>query len=128
MKNSIKLFSLLSILSSTITFADTCPVINGLNLSAPPAGWSVLLDPVVDGEKYRFSSAVHSINGAYYQDQVICKYSSCPNAFCPAFALISDKKYDLPNVKAFPWNERSILAYTFTCTPPDHDPSHCVFQ
>ena len=114
-------------LSSSV-FADTCPTINEASPYNPPAGWSTLLSPVIEGEHYQFNAAIHSLNGVYYNGQVICKYSSCPNSLCPAYALISDRTYELPNSKAKPWNQPSILAFTFTCMPMDHDPSHCIFQ
>lgn len=109
-------------------FADTCPAAEGLNPSHPPAGWKLLLPPVLEGQHYFFGAAIHSINGAYYYEQVICKYEACPSTFCPAYALISDKTYQKPNSNAYPWNKRSVLAFTFTCIPDDHDPKNCTFN
>jgi hypothetical protein len=115
-------------LVNQISWADTCPPALGLIPQSPPAGWSLLLPPVLEGQRYEFGAAIHSLNGAYYYGQVICKYETCPSHFCPAFALISDKTYDFPNTKTPPWNARSVLAFTFTCLAPDHDPEHCVFS
>lgn len=119
---------LLFVFLNTNSFADTCPSIENASPTNPPAGWSVLLQPAMDGQQYYFGAAIHSLSGAYYYGQVICKYEACPNAFCPAYALISNKTYALPNTKAAPWNARSILQFTFTCIPADHDPEHCVFR
>lgn len=119
---------ILSILASKIVLADTCPSAKGLDPMSPPAGWKLLLPPILENQKYHFGAAIHSLNGAYYYEQVICKYEACPSHFCPAFALISEKTYEYPNTKAAPWNERSVLGYTFTCISPDHDPTQCVFH
>jgi hypothetical protein len=121
------LIMLLSVMGS-FAQADTCPPAKGLDLMHPPAGWKLLLPPAIEGQRYEFGAAIHSLNGAYYYEQVICKYESCPSHFCPAFALISDKTYQHPNTKAAPWDARSVLGFTFTCISPEHDPAHCVFS
>lgn len=128
LRNSLKIFLALFCLYHQIAIADTCPIAEGLNPSHPPAGWKLLLPPVLEDQHYFFGAAIHSINGAYYYEHVICKYEACPSTFCPAYALISDKAYQYPNSNASPWNKRSVLAFTFTCVPDDHDPSHCVFK
>lgn len=108
--------------------ADTCPPIRGLDPLKPPAGWTLLVPPVIAGETYYFGEAVHSLNGSFHYKNVICKYEACPTSFCPAFAILSDKQYELPNTRTPPWHYRSTISYTFTCRPADHDPSICVFQ
>lgn len=128
----MRLFSYLSILAVSLSlqavFADTCPLAQGLNPNNPPVGWKLLLPPVLDGQHYFFSAAIHSLNMAYYDKHIICKYAACSTPFCPAFALISDKEYQYPNIKVFPWDAKSVLAFTLTCLPLDRDPLHCDFN
>jgi hypothetical protein len=109
-------------------YADTCPQIQDFTPTNPPPGWTLIMPPILDDQKYYFGSAIHSLNGSFYYLQVLCKYEACPSDFCPAFALLSNNAYNFPNTKTPPWNQRSRLKSTFTCTPPDHDPSHCVFN
>lgn len=113
---------------SDVMYADTCPDAFGLNPLDPPAGWKLLLPPVLDGQEYEFGAAIHSLNGGYYYGQVICKYQMCPSHFCPAFTIISEKVYEHPNTNAAPWDARSVLGFTLTCLAPNHDPAHCVFS
>ncbi len=108
--------------------ADTCPHIEGLDPYHPPSGWTLAMPPVIEGETYDFGLAVHSYNGSFYYKQVLCKYEACPSAFCPAFTLLSAKKYEFPNTNAPPWDAKSSLNFTFTCKPVNHDPTVCSFQ
>jgi hypothetical protein len=116
------------LLANTSSLADTCPRAQDLNPFLPPAGWSYLIppfDPSIEG--YTFSSAIHSLNGAFYYQQVICRYEVCPSFLCPAFTLISNNTYQEPSESTPPWNHGSVLKYTLTCMPGDHNPEHCVF-
>jgi len=123
----ILIFSTLLWLSNS-GYADTCPGINGLDPFHPPAGWTLNVPPIVEGQTYHFGEAIHSLNGSFYYQQVICKYQVCASAFCPAFSLLSNKQYDMPKTKTPPWNTSSRIAFTLTCRPDDNDPTHCVFQ
>lgn len=126
---SVLIFHFL-LFGSLQSFADTCPRIKDLDPFIPPTGWSFLIspDPSLPFEDYRFSGAIHSLNGYFYYLQVICRYDACPSFLCPAFTLISNKPYQEPSEPFPPWNHRSVLKYTLTCMPGDHDPAHCVFQ
>jgi hypothetical protein len=127
MKNYLLLF-LVCIGLNKIAYADTCPPAEGLNPYNLPIGWSLLLPPVIAGENYYFSEAIHSLNGSFYYKQIICKYAACPTSFCPAFGILSTKAYNLPNTKMPPWHSLSVIAFTFTCRPADHNPTICLFQ
>jgi len=109
-------------------YADTCPPIQDFTPTKPPVGWILIMPPILDDPKYYFGSAIHSLNGSFYYQQVICKYEACPSEYCPAFALLSTSTYAYPNTKTPPWDARSRLRFTLTCMPSDHDPSHCIFQ
>lgn len=112
----------------TISFADTCPEINGLDPFHPPSGWTLNVPPIIEGQTYYFGEAIHSLNGSFYYQQVICKYQACASAFCPAFSLLSDKQYITPKTKSPPWNAQSRIAFTLTCRPEDNNPKNCMFQ
>ena len=122
---------LLTLLACRSSLADTCPAVGSFTFSAPPPGWTFLvlpIEPSIGMENYSFSSAIHSLNGTFYYKQVICRYDVCPSFLCPAFTLISNKTYEQPGEVRAPWNHRSVIAFTLTCMPGDHDPAHCVFQ
>ena len=130
MKNisSLLIFTFL-LLASLKSLADTCPNMTELKPWLLPAGWTYLVGPPdLPAENYKFSAAIHSLNGAFYYEQVICRYDACPSYLCPAFSLISNNRYQEPSEARTPWNHLSVLRYTLTCMPGDHDPAHCVFQ
>lgn len=125
----ISILAVIFYLASASSFADTCPPIHELKATLPPpAGWTYLLGPDQALESYHFSSAIHSLNGSFYYEQVICRYAVCPSFGCPAFTLLSTKTYEEPNEARAPWDSRSVLKYTLTCMPGDHNPHHCVFK
>jgi len=129
MKKILGVWSLILFLAGSLSWADTCPRIQDLHADHAPQGWTFLIPPSESSlEGYRFSSAIHSLNAYFYYLQVICRYDSCPSMFCPAFTLISNDTYELPNKNSPPWNHRSVLNRTLTCMPADHDPAHCQFQ
>lgn len=112
-----------------LCYADTCPDIKGLDPFHPPAGWTLNIPPILEGESYYFNEAIHSLNGSFYYLQVICKYQTfCPSNFCPAFSLLSNKQYVMPKTKSPPWDATSKLGFTLTCRPDDNNPANCVFQ
>jgi len=118
-----------SLFGSVASFADTCPRINEIDPFMPPAGWTFLIGPSPDFpmETYHYSSAIHCL-GSFYYLQVICRYDSCGSFGCPAFTLISNNIYQEPSEPFPPWDHRSVLKYTLTCMPGDHNPVHCSFQ
>jgi hypothetical protein len=129
MKNFIIILFFIASVSfiNKVAMADACPPISDLkNPNDPPAGWKILVPPVLTEEDYYFSEAVHSLNGSFYYKQVICKYA-CPMNSC-AFAIISTKTYELPNTKMPPWHYPSTIGATLTCRPPSHQPDICIFQ
>lgn len=109
-------------------FASVCPSIGDFEPTRPPPGWSLLVPPIISGETYYFVEAVHSLNISFYFKQVICKYAACSTSFCPAFGLLSDATFELPNTKLPPWHATSTIGGTLTCRPLNHDPSICIFQ
>ena len=111
-----------------VAYADTCPPIKNLNPNKPPAGWTLQIPPIIDGQDYYFGETIHSLNGSFYFKQIICKYQACSSAFCPAFSLLSNAQYQQPATSEAPWNAKSKIAATYTCRPVDHDPANCVFQ
>lgn len=124
-----KLLTLTTLLCVTnISYADTCPDINGLDPFHPPTGWTLNVPPIIEGQTYYFGEAIHSLNGSFYYQQVICKYQACASAFCPAFSLLSNKQYITPKTKTSPWDALSKIAFTLTCRPTNNDPTSCVFQ
>ncbi len=128
MKNGLILLCFIACVSfiNQLAVADTCPPISDMSPNRPPPGWSFLVPAVISEETYFFVEAVHSLNGSFYYKHVICKYA-CPIKMC-AFAIISDKIYELPNSKMPPWHHTSALGSTLTCRPANHDPAICVFQ
>lgn len=120
---------LLSLLISfiPITYADTCPPADGLSPSYPPSGWTLLMGPTTFGKSYVFLQAIHSLNLAFYYQQVICKYIE-PVQMSSAFTLLSTKTYLQPMSRTPPWSYPSAIKNTLTCNPNDHNPSHCVFE
>lgn len=110
--------------------ANTCPTIAEFGqFGEPPAGWTLLIPSTIPfDDKFEFGSATHSLNGSFYYKQVICKYAQCLSTFCPAFTILSNDTYNLPNTPLPPWGAPSPIVRTLTCEPPDHDPSHCVFE
>jgi hypothetical protein len=125
-KKLLTLFSLL--LASPTIFADNCPDIKGLDPLHPPSGWTLNIPPIVEDQTYYFSEAIHSLNGSFYYQQVMCIYKACDSAFCPAFSLLSNTTYTSPILNSPPWDAKSRIAFTLTCKPEDHHPSRCVFQ
>jgi|HubBroStandDraft_4_1064222.scaffolds.fasta_scaffold97944_2 hypothetical protein len=124
-----KLFTLFILLCAlNMSYADTCPDIKGLDPLHPPAGWTLNVPPIFEEQAYYFGEAIHSLNGSFYYQQVICKYQACASAFCPAFSLLSNKQYVNPKIKSAPWDVSSRIAFTLTCRPPNNDPTSCVFQ
>ncbi len=117
-------------LSSLKSFAETCPRIQEINPAMAPNGWTFLIgpQPEIALDKYQFSCAIHSLNGYVYYGQVICRYDACPSYLCPAFTLISTKTYQEPSNPQSPWDHLSVLRFTLTCMPGDHNPAHCVFE
>ena len=115
---------------SVVAWGDSCPHPEDFNPTTPPAGWSLIVPPIIPGETYFFDEAIHSLNGQFYYKQVLCIYKDtlCPSPFCPAFTLLSDKTYDLPNSKMPPWNAPSTIVDTLTCESINHRPEDCVFQ
>lgn len=131
MKNCLIILLFLSCVSfiNKVAMADVCPPISDLqNPEKLPAGWTLLVPPVLSGQdyEYTFSEAVHSLNGSFYYKHVICKYA-CPIKMC-AFAILSDKTYELPNSRMPPWHNPSVIGATFTCRPINHEPNICIFQ
>ncbi len=125
-----KIFILSTLLwVSSTSYADTCPDIKGLDPYHPPMGWTLNVPPIIEGQNYYFGEAIHSLNGSFYFNRVICKYQACASAFCPAFSLLSNNKYiDYPTIKFPPWDASSRIAFTLTCRPTDNDPANCIFQ
>lgn len=126
-KLSLTLLSMILFFSDT-GYGDTCPSIQEIDPFNPPTGWTLQIPPIIDGQEYYFSEAIHSMNGSFYFKQVICKYQACASAFCPAFSLLSNKQYAKPNTNAPPWDTKSRIAFTFTCRPIDNNPTNCIFQ
>jgi hypothetical protein len=120
--------TLAGLLLSGVIFADTCPLMEDLEAALPPPGWSLLRDPDLKLENYHFSAAIHSLNGFLHYEQIICRYDVCSSYGCPAFALLSNQRYQQPTEANPPWDHHSVLGYTLTCMPGDHNPAHCVFQ
>lgn len=128
MKNRLILLMLsFFLLGSNMGLADTCPRAQDLDLTQPPAGWTYWIGPDWISKNYTFSSAIHFL-GSFCHEQIVCRYEACSSYFCSAFTLISNQTYQEPSEARAPWNHRSVLRYTLTCMPADHDPAHCVFQ
>lgn len=127
MKKPILLTFLLFAISMRC-LADTCPKIQEIDRYQPPPGWTFLLLPEQPIENYHFSQAIHSLNGSFYFQKVICRYDICASSGCPAFLLLSQKDYQQPNQPEPPWNHLSMIMWTYTCMPADYNPAHCVFK
>jgi hypothetical protein len=108
--------------------ADTCPTADSFNPNTPPPGWNLLLPPVVQGKKYQFDKAIHSVNGNFYYQQIICVYDTCPSMGCPAIELLSNNTYTQPNSADAPWNAKTPIGNAYACQPADNDPAKCVFS
>jgi hypothetical protein len=122
------MITLITAAVSLSAYADTCPPVDSFDPHTPPAGWSLLLPPIVEGQKYHFDKAIHSLNGNFYYQQIICVYDTCPSMGCPAIELLSNNTYTQPDSAAAPWNAKTPISYTFACQPADNDPSKCVFS
>lgn len=119
---------LLALHVSLSCYADTCPPVDTIDLNNPPAGWNVLLPPIIDGQTYHFGKAVHSLNISFFYQQVICVYEACATLGCPAFELLSESIYTSPEQKTSPWDARPSVRDTLVCAPASHDPKVCVFD
>ena len=108
--------------------AATCPSIDQIDITNPPAGWQLLLPPQVEDEEYAFGKAIHSQNIGFFMGQVICVYEACSGFGCPAFELLSEGVYKTPDHATPTWSTRGIIASTLTCTPSDHNPATCHFE
>jgi hypothetical protein len=108
--------------------AQTCPPVNTINITHPPAGWKVLVPPQIEDQEYHFGKAIHSLNMSFFFKQVICEYETADSFLAPSFSLLSDKPYEKPSYLTEDWNQPAIIAETLMCAPDDHDPSHCVFE
>ena len=108
--------------------AETCPPVSSFDPHVPPAGWTLLLPPIVEGQKYHFDKAIHSLNGSFYYQQILCVYDTCASLGCPAIELLSNSTFEQPDSNKAPWDASSPISHTFACQPADNNPSHCDFQ
>jgi hypothetical protein len=122
------IITLIALSVSLSGMAATCPPADGLNPGQLPAGWSILVAPIIQGQTYHFGKAIHSLNGNFNYQQVICQYQTCPSFGCPAFTIISTGTFQYPESNAAPWDARPVIGSTLVCFPPNHDPSVCIFR
>jgi hypothetical protein len=120
--------SLSALMGTMAAIADTCPAAGSFDPNTPPAGWSMILPPIVQGQKYQFNKAIHSLNPAFYYLQVVCVYMACLKGGCPGIEIVSDITYDLPVDKTSPWNKRPTILNTLVCEPGGNNPQECVFS